>query len=139
MRSRGILISMVLALIASLIPFDTTLVPEWRLRVVNEAGSPYKGQRVRQFCYSYTLGISPCYDSNDFMRETDENGYIVFPERKINASLLSRALRTAFNFTMQIAHGSFGESVYVDATGPTGHKTLEYIPGHPPPEIFILP
>jgi hypothetical protein len=129
----------ILALVISLVPFSTTLVPEWQMRVVNESGMPYAGKGVRQFCYSYTLGVSPCHDSNDFMRETDASGYVVFPERKITASLLSRILRTIYNFVMLIADGSFGESVYVDATGPNGYKRLEYLHGRPPPEIFVLP
>jgi hypothetical protein len=134
-----ILTSIILVIVVSIIPFNTTLVPEWKLRVIDENGAPYKQLGLRQFCYSYTLGISPCHDSKDFMRETDENGYALFPERKINASLLSRAVRTVFHFVMQIAHGSFGESVYVDATGPQGYKTLKYFRDEPLPTEFVLP
>ncbi|MGB7069308.1 MAG: hypothetical protein WBD22_07420 [Pyrinomonadaceae bacterium] len=120
------------------IPFNTTLVPEWKVQVIDENGNPYKGKGVRQFCDSYTLGVSPCQDSNDFMRLTDENGYAVFPERKINMSLLFRLIRSVFNFVMQLAHGSFGVDIYLDSTGPQDYKSLKYIPGEPLPEKFIL-
>lgn len=131
---------LLLGLIASLIPFNTILVPEWRLKVVNEAGVPHVGMGVRQFCYSYTLGMSPCHDSNDFMRETDTSGSVVFPERRITASLLSRIVRTIYHLVMKrIADDSVGVSVYVDATGPEGYKTLKYESGEAPPELFVLP
>lgn len=126
-------------LVVGLIPFNTTLVPEWRLKVTDEAGVPYVGQGIRQFCYSYTLGMSPCHDSNDFVRETDASGFVAFPERTINASLLSRIVRSIYHLVMQkLADGSYGEQVYVDATGPSGYKTLEYIPSEAPPEVFVL-
>ncbi len=134
-----VLSSIIVLSAASLIPYSTTLVPEWKLRVIDEKGNAYRGKLVREACYSYTLGIHPCYEAGDVMQNTDENGYVFFSEKKIRASMLSRALRTAYNFVMQIADGSFGERVYVDATGPQGYKTLKYIPGEPLPTEFVLP
>lgn len=141
MRPKALAVLIVLlGVIVSLIPFNTIVVPAWRVKVVNEAGVPYVGMGVRQFCYSYTLGISPCHDSNDFMRETDSSGYVVFPERRITASLISRIVRTIYHLVMKkIADGSVGVSVYVDATGPEGYKTLKYESGKAPPELFVLP
>jgi hypothetical protein len=121
------------------IPFNTTLVPEWKVQVIDENGNPYKEKLVRQFCYNDTLGTSPCSDANDSLKLTDENGYVVFPERKINMSLLFRLVRPVLNFVMLFAHGGYGVEIYLDSTSPQGRKTLKYVSGEPLPEKFILP
>lgn len=137
---KKILLALIVGIIVLLfIPFETTLVPEWKLRVINENGNPYKGKIIREMCYNYTLGISPCSEANDSMQRTDENGYVIFPERKIDASLFFRVTRSIFNFVMLIAHGSYGVDIYVDSSGPQGYKTLEYKSNEPLPEKFILP
>lgn len=138
MKKKVIAVVLFCALI-SFIPFSTTLVPEWNVQVVDENGNPYKGKLVRQSCNSYTLGIHPCSVASDADRLTDENGYVVFPERKIAASLFSRIVRSIFNFVMIFAHGSYGVDVYLDSSGPQGYKMLEYIPEEQIPEKFILP
>lgn len=138
MGKKAILIS-VLAIILFFIPFNTTLVPEWKLQVVNENDIPYKGKLVRQFCKSYTLGISPCDNSGNAMQLTDENGYVVFPKREIRLAIISRLVRSVFNFIMLFAHGSYGVTVDVDSSGPQGYKRLEYISGQSLPEKLVLP
>jgi hypothetical protein len=130
---------LILLIALTFIPFNTTLVPEWKVQVVDENGKPYKDKLVRQFCYNYTLGVSPCSDADDSLKLTEENGYVVFPERKINMSLLFRLVRPVFYYVMRLAHGSYGVDIYLDSTSPAGYKTLKYIPGEPLPEKFILP
>ena len=138
MKKKVIAVILFCALI-SLIPFPTTLVPEWKVQVVDENGNPYKGKLVRQACSNYTLGIHPCSGAEDTDKLTDENGYVIFPERKITASLFSRIIRSILNFVMIFAHGSYGVDIYLDSSGPQGYKMLEYVPGKPLPEKFILP
>jgi hypothetical protein len=115
------------------------MVPEWKIRVEDENGNPYAGKMVRQFCTNYTLGIHPCEDADDTTKYTDDNGYVVFPERKIQASLLSRLLRSSYHFVLQFAHGGFGAQAYVDSSGPQGYKRLDYDFSQAPPEVLILP
>jgi hypothetical protein len=129
----------IIALTIFLIPFETTLVPEWKIRVVDENGNPYLGKLIGQVCHSYTLGVSPCSEANDIAQVTDRDGYVIFPERKIKLSLLSRIIRSVFNFVMLIAHGSFGIDVYLHSSGPHGYKTVKYVSGEPLPDKFILP
>lgn len=123
----------------SFIPFPTILVPEWKVQVVDENGNPYKNKLVRQFCDNYTLGVHPCEEAGDFMKLTDENGYVVFPERKVWLSLTSRLIRSFLNLLMLLAHGSYGVSIYLDSSGPQGYKTLKYKSGENLPEKFVLP
>jgi hypothetical protein len=135
---KKILLILALVFVTSLFPFSTTLVPEWKLRVVDETGAPYVGKGVREFCDSYTLNISPCQEAGDLMRVTDNDGYVVFPERRIRASLLSRIVRTILSLVTLLPHGAIGSQVYVDATGPRGYETLKYAPDKPLPTEFIL-
>lgn len=121
------------------IPFDTVVVPEWRVRLVDEHGTPYPGKLVRQFCDNYTLGVSPCQNAPDAMQDTDSNGYVVFPKRVISMSVGARIIRTLSNVLLAFAHGSLGTSTYLDSSGPQGYKTLRYDAAALPPEHFVLP
>lgn len=125
--------------ILSFIPYDTILVPAWRVQLVDERGFQYKGQIVRQFCYDYTLGISPCAARDDSYKITDNDGYVEFPERRIRASLLYRIFATIKNTALVFAHGSIGKETYIDSSGPSGYRILRYESnGGPPPDTFIL-
>ncbi len=59
-----------------IIPFPTEVVPEWRIRIVDEAGKPFAEKFVRQGWAHYSLEFC-CGDTED--RWTDGNGYVVFP------------------------------------------------------------
>jgi len=136
---KALLIISVVVLGGLLIPFNTTLVPEWRVRVVDEQGSPYRSKLVRQFCDDYRLGVSPCSDANDSMKLTNEDGFVVFPERKITMNALTRIARSVFNLFGALLHGSYKVDIYLDSSGRQGTKTLKYVLGQPLPETFILP
>jgi hypothetical protein len=129
----------VIVFAASFIPFETTFVPEWKLRVVNEKGVPLSGQFVAQYCTNYTLGIHPCEGVNDDSKITDKNGYVVFPARKIRASLLYRIVRPALGLVLLIANGEYGTNGSVATSGPWGTKSIDYTPGKPLPSEIVLP
>lgn len=120
-------------------PFRTVLVPEWKVRVVDETGKPYIGQKVRQFCNNYTLDVNLCIDQSA-AQFTDEDGYLVFPERNYSLSMAYTAFATLKQSVLKyIAHGSMGTSVYLDSSGPAGYATLEYTSEMTaPPSIFLL-
>ena len=86
----------------SLIPYDTVFVPEWHLRIVDGSGNPVVGVRVVQFCTNYTLGIHPCELVDDDEMTTDNDGFVVFPARKIRANLLYRVTRPIFGLVLLI-------------------------------------
>ncbi len=138
MKKKLVTISILLVALA-FVPFNTTLVPEWKVQLTDENGNPYKGKLVRQSCYNYTLGVSPCSSADDSSKLTDETGYVIFPERKINMSLLLRIGHSIFNFLNIFVHGSYGVDIHLGSTGPQDYKTLKYVPGEPLPEKFILP
>lgn len=132
-----ILIIAVLVVVGLAYPFNSTVVPAWRIRVVDEAGSPYAGMEVSQAWKHYSLELEG--GENMETRSTDASGYVEFPERTLKLSLLSRTLRMAFTRAAKLLHGSTGISADVSATGPQGSRSVEYVPGKPPPEQLVLP
>ncbi len=138
MKSKIILIILIISAVLSLIPFHTTAAPEWKIQVIDENGSPYKGQLVRQFCRNYSLQAD-CADAESD-QYTDENGYVTFPKRTIRLSLILRVLNFGVNIFHSIGgHTSFGTVVRITSSGPVGYPALEYDPDQPLPEKFILP
>ena len=104
--------AILLFVIVMLIPYPTTVVPEWRIRVVDEAGVPVAGEPVREIWQHYS------YESESHEEEllTDENGYVTFRERRIWMPPLGRVVFTGWAALKTLAHGSMGESAWVMAT-----------------------
>jgi hypothetical protein len=118
-------------------PFESTVVPAWRLRAVDERGDPYVGKQVRQAWKHYSLEL----DAGENMEDqfTDGNGYVTFPERSIRTPLLWRAVLTTVRAALTVAHGGYGIHADVAATGPRGYKSVTYDPNKPPPDLIVLP
>jgi hypothetical protein len=127
----------VLLLIGITYPFESKVVPAWRIQVIDEAGKPYAGMEVSQAWKHYSLELEG--GENMETRWTDASGYVEFPERTLRLSLLSRAFRMAFTRAAKLLHGSTGISADIAATGPQGYKSVEYVPGKPLPEQLVLP
>jgi hypothetical protein len=127
----------VLAAVGMLWPFESTVVPAWKIRVVDETGKPYTGMAVSQAWKHYSLELDD--SENMESRWTDGSGYVEFPARTIKLSLLSRAFRIALTKVKTLFHGSTGISADVAATGPQGYKAVKYTQGKPPPEQLVLP
>ena len=125
-----------LALLAGVYPYDTTVVPAWKLRIVDETGNPYPNMPVTQAWKDYTLEIEA--GQNLDTRSTNPDGYVQFPERKIRASFIRKIFLTALSSLMTLAHGSFGVHVYVHASGPQGYSEIKYEPGKPVPGQLVL-
>lgn len=139
-RSRRVVVVLIIAALVVLglvYPFKSTVVPAWRIRVVDEAGRPYAGMEVSQAWKHYSLELEG--GENMETRSTDASGYVEFPERTLRLSLLSRTLRTTFTRAAKLLHGSTGIHARVVATGPQDIKSVEYVPGKPPPEQLVLP
>ncbi len=136
-RPRQLFLLLAAIAIAGLIPFETTVVPKWKVRVVDETGAPYASMRVRQSWKHYTLETEA--GENSDTRWTDTEGYVEFPERVLSAGILSRVVRSAFAVFKLVAHGSLGISASIDSSGPQGYRSIEYEPGSPLPNTLILP
>ncbi|MGH9906819.1 MAG: hypothetical protein ACRD8U_14705 [Pyrinomonadaceae bacterium] len=79
-----------LCLVTLFFPFKTTIVPEWRLRVVDQAGAPVPGINVTEHWQHFLLESV----GHEELRQTGIDGTVSFSGRTIRASLLRRLLAT---------------------------------------------
>lgn len=136
---KSVVVIICVALLAAVFsyPFTSTVVPAWRMRIVEETGRPYAGIQINQSWKHYSLELEA--GENGETRSTDRNGYVEFPERNLRMSLLSRIFRVTFTHASTILHGSTGITAYIMVTGPQGFKRVDYVPGESPPSEIVLP
>lgn len=116
-----------LSIIAILIPIETTVVPTWKLQVVDINGAACTNMRVTQSWGHYRLYLDGNYSSED--RFTDMNGYVEFPERTTRASLSRRIIMPIVTRIATIMHGGWRVSGAVWASGIKDVAWLSYHPG----------
>jgi len=131
-----IVVTIAIAVVA-FVPFETTVVPVWKLRVIDENGKPYANQRVNEFWANYSLELGAAQHGDE--RWTDQNGHVEFPQRTIRMSLLGRTVRRTLTAIGRSMHGSTGIEAYLASTGPQGITNVHYDPGKVVPDILELP
>ena len=131
------IISIVLVLFVGLCPYNTTVVPAWKLRIVDEKGQPYANIPATQAWKDYSLELTA--GQNLDTRSTNTDGYVEFPQREMSASVLQRIFKTILSALMTLAHGGFGVQAYVHASGPQGYSEVDYERGKPLPAQLVLP
>jgi hypothetical protein len=107
-RHRVLLIVVVFACVAGLFPFKDTVVPAWKLQVVDTAANPVPNTRIRQVWRNYST------EQHDHEEDsvTDEAGYAAFPERTERACALLRVI-VGLNNASAVAHASWGPHAFV--------------------------
>ena len=119
-----------------LYPFETTVVPEWRLRVIDEGGHPCGGMHVNQGWKNYSVDLAA---GNDGQRKaTNSDGYVTFARRTIRAGIAVRIVNSAIAHVLLIAHGSVGIHAYVFASGMKNGPFLNYTPGAALPDTILV-
>jgi len=83
-----------LLLILLFFPFKTTIVPRWRLHVVDDAGALVRDINVTEHWQYYLLES----EGHEEMLKTDGSGMVDFPERTIRASVASRLAHRVTSF-----------------------------------------
>lgn len=139
---KSIVIALVISssIIIGFIPFESVTVPKWRIRVVDSYGNAIVKQDLVQSCENYTLSVDPCIDAPDRVLATDKDGLVEFSERSVRMNLWSRIFNSVINFLLIVAHGSYGNDVYVLVSdGPNSNAELRFDPNKPQPQIFTLP
>ncbi|HET6979058.1 MAG TPA: hypothetical protein VFI24_22180 [Pyrinomonadaceae bacterium] len=136
MRSWKVCI-LILVAFALVFPYKSTVVPAWKLRIVDEKGKPYANIPATQAWKHNTLEINGI--QNRDTRSTNPDGYVEFPERTIRAGVLMRIFLTILSALMTLAHGGFGVKAYIHASGPQGYAEVNYESGKPVPNQLILP
>jgi hypothetical protein len=92
MRSKRILIGVLAValalLVVCLIPIEQAAVPEWRIQIVNEAGSPVASVDVHEEWMEFGPESHTMVD----IRPSDATGWVTFPPRTSRGSILYRLL-----------------------------------------------
>jgi hypothetical protein len=115
-------------------PLETTVVPEWRVRIVDEAGAPLGNTGIREVWKHYSIES----ESHEQDLLTDNDGYVAFPRRTVRAGLAVRLIKSSINALNP--HGSSGPGAYLITLAP-GYDTWSndfYIPGRPLPSEMIV-
>jgi hypothetical protein len=120
------------------VPFyPVTVVPEWELRFVNKDGTPASSIRIDQIWQHYSLEWMSG-GSSDRNLQTDSNGFIKLPARRIQVSIfqvLSSHVRDAI---MSInPHASFGADSFINCAG-TENCTVSYKESNEKPQRVVL-
>ena len=86
-RSRIVLAAaLALSLVIFLYPFKTTILPQWSLRVVDDAGAPVREINVTEHWQHYLLESA----GHEEAQTTNRDGRVSFALRSIRASLAGR-------------------------------------------------
>jgi hypothetical protein len=112
-------------------PFESAVIPTWKLQVVDVNENACRDMSVTQSWGHYSLYLDGGGGSDD--RFTDINGYVEFPERTIRASLLRRTIVPVIAHILAIAHGGGGADGAVWASGIKDVAWLSYKVGKPLP------
>ena len=125
----------VVIVVVIVLPFETTVVPAWRIRAVDEAGNPIAGVNVSEHWQHYTVETR----GHEELLITDENGYVSFPARSVRASILDRIVGVIRNIADTGIHVSFGPYAYIVVWKESFEITSEdYSRYSPMPEQIVL-
>jgi hypothetical protein len=121
-----------------LYPFKTTVVPDWRVRIVDEEGNPIRMAVVKEVWQHSTIESA----SHEEDSITDNDGYVTFPRRTVRGSLLVRIGTPIVNLLN--VHASFGPIAYVLVVNSPSVQYLfqeenhVYFPDKPLPAEIVL-
>ena len=120
--------------VVMLYPFETTVVPEWKVRIVDEASTPLRNTGIREVWQHYSI------ESEDHEQDllTDNDGYVTFPKRTIRAGLAVRMVNSVISALNP--HGSSGPGAYLITLAP-GYDVWKdnfYIPGQALPGEMVV-
>lgn len=139
---RNLIVLGLLILVLSLIPFPTTVVPDWEIRFVDENGSPVSGVNVEEVCQHYTFTeANVCAQYPDARQTTGADGFVRFSRKPIWLSAISRIFRSAFFHLTLLAHGSVGIEAYLVISVPMEYESIgliRYVPDQLPPNNIVL-
>lgn len=79
-----------LVVLVALYPYNAGSVPEWKLRIVDQSGRPVFGARVEE------EWLDPIREGQVMLesRDTDSDGWVLFPEHPVHNQLANGFLRS---------------------------------------------
>jgi hypothetical protein len=118
-------INIIAALVILFIPFPSLIVPNWRFRVVDVNGNICANRRVTESWAHYSIYIDDG-NSQTENRQTNGEGYVEFPARKVWAPLIWRVIGSVIAHVLIFAHGSAGPNASIWATGLKDKAWIDY-------------
>ena len=131
-----VVLALAVVLIIFLYPFETTTVPQWNLRVVDDAGAPVLEINVTEHWQNYLLES----EGHEEAQTTNQDGLVSFGARSIRASVLRRLFARISKFGN---YNNRGRPIRYGAVVVWGSKSYEttvaVYPGEgiPQPEIRV--
>ena len=102
-RLRILVIAAFLIFVVTLLyPFQTTIVPEWNLRIVDDAGAPVREINVTEHWQHYLLESA----GHEEVQTTNQDGLVSFGARTIRASVTRRLLARTSKFGSNDSRGA---------------------------------
>jgi len=136
-KSRGFVVVIICVVIfVVFVPIEASVIPQWRVQVVDVNGTSCANMRVTQNWGHNRLYLDGNYSRDD--RFTDLNGYVEFPQRTMQPSLLRRIIMPIVTRIVTIMHGGWYVDGAVWASGIKGVPWLRYESGQSPPEKMIV-
>jgi hypothetical protein len=136
-RFRVIVISAAaIFLLIFLYPFETTTVPQWNLRIVDDAGAAVREINVTEHWQNYLLETG----GHEEAKTTNEDGLVSFDARGIRASVIRRLFSRISKFGN---YNNRGRPIRYGAVVVWGSKSYETTvavysgEGIPPSEIRV--
>lgn len=126
---------LLVALLGLIRPYETIVVPEWRLSVLNLEGQPEPDVLVRQSWGHYSLEPEPYHE---LQARTNSQGIVTFPAHNIKACVALRLFGAVRSFVKTGIHASYGPHSWVIAfkDGHTG--SLDYQRGKPLGRTLVI-
>ena len=128
--------ALAVVLIIFLYPFETTTVPRWNLRIVDDAGAAVPEINVTEHWQNYLLET----DGHEEAKTTNQDGLVSFDERSIRASLARRLFSRISKFGNYNNRGRPIRYGAVVVWGNKGYETTVAVysgEGTPQPEVGV--
>lgn len=92
----------------ALVRVETVTVPPWRVRFMDLKGEPLRGLAVEQTWRDYSVESGEEAAGNRATGATNGDGWVSFPERRLDASLLARIIGPVRSINQGGLHAAFG-------------------------------
>jgi hypothetical protein len=137
-KRKFLLLPIALSVVAIIYPFETTIAPEWKIRVVDARGAPVGGELVKEHWRHYSLDVDGA--SGAETQQSDKDGFVTFGRRAVRANLLQRGVGPLLNALRLREHASFGPRANVMVWGGSTVPNIAYYrPGEPLETQIALP
>lgn len=143
MKRKTVILLFVIVIALGFYPYETKVIPEWRVRFVDGQGVPLGNLSVEQTCYNNTFSeTNICAGYPDSRQLTDANGEVAFVAKAFRAGAISRVARFILFRLASFAHGSVGVSASLLVSVPAEYESagvFSYDSNQSPPAEIVLP